>query len=72
MNPGFKLDVKISGDGGKMSRITNFVVISFSVLNDEKDVMSSKGIAKIHYFHLQCFCMIRIGHHFIMGLLLLP
>ena len=28
--------VKISGDGAKMSRITNFVVLSFSLLSDGK------------------------------------
>ncbi|CAB3978408.1 Hypothetical predicted protein [Paramuricea clavata] len=42
-DPTFKLDIKLSGDGAKMSRLTNFVVISFSILNNKKDVMSSKG-----------------------------
>jgi hypothetical protein len=41
------LKVKVSGDGGKMSRLTNFVVISFSVLNGDNDMMSSKGMLKI-------------------------
>ena len=41
-----KLKIKISGDGAKMSRLTSFVVISFSVLNNEEDVMSSKGTEK--------------------------
>ncbi|CAB3985452.1 Hypothetical predicted protein [Paramuricea clavata] len=36
--------VKISGDGAKMSRITNFVVLSFSLLSEGEKVMSTKGI----------------------------
>jgi hypothetical protein len=36
--------VKISGDGAKMTRLTNFIIISFSILNAEDTVMSSKGI----------------------------
>ena len=39
----FKLNIKISGDGAKMSNLTSFIVISFSVLNSEDEVMSSKG-----------------------------
>jgi hypothetical protein len=35
--------VKVSGDGAKMTRLTNFIVISFSVLNLGETVMSSKG-----------------------------
>ena len=42
-DPDFKLNIKISGDGAKMTRLTNFVVISFSILKNKKDVMSSKG-----------------------------
>ena len=37
------IKVKISGDGAKMTRLTNFIVISFSIINFEKAVMSSKG-----------------------------
>lgn len=36
------IKVKISGDGAKMTRLTNFIVISFSILNVEETVMSSK------------------------------
>ncbi|CAB3995786.1 Hypothetical predicted protein [Paramuricea clavata] len=36
------IKVKISGDGAKMTRLTNFI-ISFSILNAEDTVMSSKG-----------------------------
>ena len=35
--------VKISGDGAKMTRVTNFVVLSFSVLSEGEKVMSAKG-----------------------------
>lgn len=35
--------VKISGDGAKMSRLTNFVVLSFSLLSEGEKVMSTKG-----------------------------
>ena len=41
--PNFKLKIKISGDGAKMSRLTSFIVISFSVLNNGEDVMLSRG-----------------------------
>lgn len=39
--PDAKLKVKISGDGARMSRLTNFVIMSYSMV--ENDVMSSKG-----------------------------
>ena len=35
--------VKISGNGAKKSRVSNYIVISFSLLNNEKEVMSCKG-----------------------------
>lgn len=35
--------MKISGDGAKMSRIANFIVLSFALLSDGEKVMSSKG-----------------------------
>lgn len=38
-----KYKIKISGDGAKMTRLTNFPIMSFAILNDEKSVMSSKG-----------------------------
>jgi hypothetical protein len=41
---GTVIKVKISGDGAKMTRSTNFIIISFSILNAEDTVMSSKGI----------------------------
>ncbi|KAL9977700.1 hypothetical protein ACROYT_G015133 [Oculina patagonica] len=38
-----KQRVKVSGDGVKMSRIANFIVISFALLSDGEKVMSCKG-----------------------------
>ena len=38
------IKVKIAGDGPKMTRLTNFIIISFAMLNAEDTVMSSKGI----------------------------
>ena len=38
------IKVKISGDGAMMTRLTNFIIISFSILNVEDTVMSSKGV----------------------------
>jgi hypothetical protein len=35
--------VKISGDGAKMSRIANFIVLSFSIISDEEKIMSAYG-----------------------------
>ena len=35
--------VKISGDGEKISRISSYIVMSFSLLADKKEVMSVKG-----------------------------
>ena len=36
--------MKLSGDGAKMTRMTNFVVLSYSLL-DTDDMMSSKGMS---------------------------
>ena len=35
--------VKISGDGANISRVSNYIVMSFALLSDEKEVMSTKG-----------------------------
>lgn len=40
-HPAYK--VKLSGDGAKRTRVTNFIVISFSILNDKDARMSSSG-----------------------------
>jgi hypothetical protein len=37
-----KLKIKISGDGAQMTRLTNFLIMSFSIVEND-DVMSSKG-----------------------------
>ena len=40
---GDHLKVKISGDSAKISNVSNYIVISFPLLNNEKEVMSCKG-----------------------------
>ena len=39
--------VKIRGDGAKMTRLTNFIIISFSILNVADTVMPSKGVISL-------------------------
>ena len=39
----FPIKVKISGDGAKIPRLTNFIVINFSILNAEENVLSFQG-----------------------------
>jgi hypothetical protein len=51
--------VKISGDGAKMSRLTNFVILSFSLLSDGEKVMSTKGKIKVTLVRKE----IAIGQH---------
>ena len=50
------IKVKISGDGAKMTRLTNFIVINFSIINFEMVVMSSKGKSCkiVGYWKLLC------------------
>jgi hypothetical protein len=43
ISPPKKYDIKLSGDGAKMTRLTGFIVISFSILNSGDAVMSPKG-----------------------------
>lgn len=43
-----KAQIRISGDGAKISRIANFVVLSFSILEDEESVMSAYGKACLY------------------------
>ncbi|CAB4025926.1 Hypothetical predicted protein [Paramuricea clavata] len=38
-----KYNIKFSGDGAKMTRLTGFIIISFSILNDGGTAMASKG-----------------------------
>ena len=60
------IKVKISGDGAKMTRLTNFIIISFAILNAEGTVMSSKGIPHnfvcLRYIHQNiatCRCKLK-------------
>ena len=39
-----KVNVKISGDGARMTRLTNYVILSYCVLDDSNDVLAAKGI----------------------------
>ena len=39
-----KVKVKISGDGARMTRLTNYVFLSYYVLDELKDVLAAKGI----------------------------
>ena len=40
---GEKVKVKLSGDGARMSRASNFILLSFSILQSADDLLSSKG-----------------------------
>ena len=40
---GEKVKVKLSGDGARMSRVINFILLSFSILQSADDLLSSKG-----------------------------
>ena len=40
---GEKVKVKVSGDGARMSRASNFILLSFSILQSTDDLLSSKG-----------------------------
>jgi hypothetical protein len=42
-DPPSRYRIKLSGDGAKMTRLTGFIIISFSILNAEEHVMSPKG-----------------------------
>lgn len=35
--------IKLSGDGARMTRVTNFILFSFTILQSVDDVLSSKG-----------------------------
>jgi hypothetical protein len=44
LTAGERLKVKISGDGARMTRLTNYVILSYCMLDDSKDVLAAKGI----------------------------
>ena len=43
LKQGEKVKVKVSGDGARMSRLTNFILLSFTILQEGDDILSSKG-----------------------------
>ena len=43
-----KIKIKISGDGSKVSRISNFVVLSFSVITDDLTLSSKDQNVVLH------------------------
>ena len=48
-----KVNIKISGDGARMTRLTNFVILSYCILDESKDVLSAKGMLLLYHdiFH---------------------
>jgi hypothetical protein len=44
LNADKKVKVKISGDGARMTRLTNYVILSYCMLDDSKYVLAAKGI----------------------------
>ncbi|KAJ7365765.1 hypothetical protein OS493_002482 [Desmophyllum pertusum] len=43
LKSGENIKVKLSGDGARMSRMTNFILMSFSILQQVDEVLASKG-----------------------------
>ena len=43
LQEGEKVKVKLSGDGARMSRVSNFILLSLSILQSKDDLLSSKG-----------------------------
>ena len=41
------IDVKISGDGAQMTRLSTYMLLSFSVLQSQQEVMSSQGTVEM-------------------------
>ena len=39
---GERVKIKISGDGARMSQMTNFILLSFNVLQQVDDILSSR------------------------------
>ena len=37
------MKIKISGDGARMTRLTNYVILSYCVLDESEDVLAAKG-----------------------------
>ena len=47
LQEGEKVKVKLSGDGAHMSRVSNFILLSLSILQSTEDLLSWQGI-KLH------------------------
>lgn len=45
---GEKVKVKLIGDGARMSRASNFILLRFSILQSTDDLLSSKGKYQKH------------------------
>jgi hypothetical protein len=43
MFPRMRVIVKLSGDGAKMTRSCNFILLSFALVDSTQDVMAAKG-----------------------------
>lgn len=43
LQEGEKVKVKLSGDGARMSRVSNFILCTLSILQSKEDLLSSKG-----------------------------
>ena len=37
------IDIKISGDGAQITRLSTYMLLSFSILQSQQEVMSSQG-----------------------------
>ena len=44
------MSIKISGDGARMTRLTNYVILSYCMLDENEDVFSAKGIFSNAYY----------------------
>ena len=45
-----RLKIKISGDRAWMSQMTNFILLSFNILQQVDDILSSKGWLMMNEF----------------------
>ena len=43
-----RIKVKISGDGARMTRNSNYIIMSFSILQKEEELMSSRGAVHMY------------------------
>ena len=52
LQEGVEVKVKLSGDGARMSRVSNFILLSLSILQSTDDLLSSKGNNVQHYQYI--------------------